>query len=165
MNNFNKYIKNPLVILIIAALIGGFFGSYFTYRLNNVSTENRNKVITKQVMLFIHNEIYKNYYFNLDTDNNYELLLSVEGLELLNLRIGNLTIKDKQLSSLIKMYIDFSVCNNKIKYWVGTTWDREMEKYVISDVTEWRDICRQAIKDYEKEFCKNKSLKSEIEVE
>ena len=63
------------------------------------------------------------------------------------------------------MYIDFSVCNNKIKYWVGTTWDREMEKYVISDVTEWRDICRQEIKDYEKEFCKDKSLKSEIEVE
>ena len=63
------------------------------------------------------------------------------------------------------MYIDFSVCNNKIKYWVGTTWDRSMEKYVISDVTEWRDICRQEIKDYEKEFCKDKSLKSEIEVE
>ena len=60
MNNLKKFIKNPLVIFIIAALIGGFFGSYFTYRLNNVSTENRNKVITKQVMLFIHNEIYEN---------------------------------------------------------------------------------------------------------
>jgi len=165
MNNLKKLIKNPLLALIIAALIGGFFGSYFTYRLNNLSTENRNKVITKQVMLFIHNEIYENYYFNLDTGNNYELLLSVEGLELLNLRIGNLTIKDKQLSSLIKMYIDFSVCNNKIKYWVGTTLDEIMEQYEFSDVIKWRDICRQAIKDYEKEFCKNKSLKSEIEVE
>ncbi len=165
MNNINKYIKNPLVILIIAALIGGFFGSYFTYRLNNVSIENRNKVITKQVMLFIHNEIYENYYFNLDSSNDYELLLSVEGLELLNLRIGNLTIKDKQLSSLIKMYIDFGVCNNKIKYWVGTTLDEIMEQYEFSDVIKWRDICRQVIKDYEIEFCKDKSLKSEIEVE
>jgi len=165
MNNIKKIIKNPLIVLIISALVGGFFGSYFTYYLNNLSIEKRNEEATKQLMFFIHNEIYENYYFNLDTDNNYELLLSVEGLELLNLRIGNLTIKDKQLSSLIKMYIDFSVCNNKIKYWVGTTWDREMEKYVISDVTEWRDICRQEIKDYEKEFCKDKSLKSEIEVE
>ena len=168
MNNQKKFILNNLivlVVLVIAALVGGLFGSYVTYRLNNLSTEKRNEEITKQLMLFIHNEIYENYYFNLDTGNNYELLLSVEGLELLNLRIGNLTIKDKQLSSLIKMYIDFSVCNNKIKYWVGTTWNREMEKYVFSDVTEWRDICRQAIKDYEEEFCKDKSLKSEIEIE
>jgi len=162
MNNIIKFIKSPLIVLIIAALIGGFFGSYFTYRLNNLSTEKRNEEITKQLMIFIHNEIYENYYFNLDTSNNYELLLSVEGLELLNLRVGNLTIKDKQFSSLVKMYIDFSICNNKIKNWVGTTRDRDTEKYVFSDVREWRGICRQAIKDYEEEFCKDKSLRSEI---
>ena len=165
MNNIKKIIKNPFIVLIIAALIGGAIGSYLNYYFNNLLTENRNKEITKQLILFIHNEIYENYYFNLDTSNNYELLLSVEGLELLILRVGNLTIKDKQLSSLIKMYIDFSICNNKIKNWVGTTRDRDTEKYIFSDVREWRGICRQAIKDYEEEFCKDKSLKSEIEVE
>lgn len=117
MNNLKKYIKSPLIVLIISALIGGFFGSYFTYRLNNLSTEKRNKEVTKQLMLFIHNEIYENYYFNLNTGYNYELLLSVEGLELLNSRVGNLTIKYNQLSSLVRMYNKFSICNNKIKTW------------------------------------------------
>jgi len=46
MNNLKKLIKNPLIVLIIAALVGGFFGSYFTYRLNNLSTEKRNEEIT-----------------------------------------------------------------------------------------------------------------------
>jgi len=163
MNNVKKFIKNPLVILIVSALIGGFFGSYFTYHLNNLSIEKRNEEITKQLMLFIHNEIYENYYSNLNTGYNYELLLSVEGLELLNLRVGNLTIKDKQLSSLVRMYIDFSVCNNKIKTWVGATPD--MEQYFWEEVQKWRIICRHDIERYEKEFCKDKSLKSEIEVE
>jgi len=84
INNVKKFIKNPLVVLIVAALIGGFFGSYFTYRLNNLSTEKRNEEITKQLMLSIHNELYENYYSNLNTGYNYELLLSVEGLELIN---------------------------------------------------------------------------------
>ena len=114
-------------------------------------------------MLFIHNEIYENYYSNLKTGYNYELLLSVEGLELLNLRVGDLTIKDKRLSSLVRMYIDFSVCNNKIKTWVGATPD--MEQYFWEEVQKWRKNCRLDIEDYEKEFCKDESLKSEIEVE
>ena len=165
MNNLKDFIVKNLIVIIIAAIIGGAIGSSLNYYFNNLSTEKRNEEITKQLMLFIHNEIYENYYFNLDTGNNYELLLSVEGLELLNLRVGNLTIKDKQLSSLVKMYIDFCVCNNKIKTWVGTTLDQIMEQYEFSDVRKWRDICRQTIKDYEKEFCKDESLKSEIEVE
>ena len=163
MNNLKKYIKSPLIVLIISALIGGFFGSYFTYRLNNLSTEKRNEEITKQLILFIHNELYENYYFNLNTGYNYELLLSVEGLELLNLRVGNLTIKDKQLSSLIRMYIDFSICNNKMKSWVGATPD--MEQYFWSEAQKWRKICRLDIEGYEKEFCKDKSIRSEIKIE
>ena len=163
MNNLKKYIKSPLIVLIISALIGGFFGSYFTYRLNNLSTEKRNEEITKQLILFIHNELYENYYFNLNTGYNYELLLSVEGLELLNLRVGNLTIKDKQLSSLVKMYIDFNICNNKIKTWVGATPD--MEQYFWEEVQKWRKFCRLDIEEYEKEFCKDKSIRSEIKIE
>ena len=50
-----------MIVLIIAALIGGFFGYYFTYRLNNLSIEKRNKETTKQLMPFILNEIHKNY--------------------------------------------------------------------------------------------------------
>lgn len=163
MNNQKKFIKSLLVVLIICAIIGGFFVSYFTYHLNNLSIEKRNKEITKQLMLFIHNELYENYYSNLNTGDNYELLLSVEGLELLNLRVGNLTIKDMQLSSLVRMYIDFSVCNNKIKTWVGATPD--MEQYFFEDAQKWRFICKRTIEKYEEEFCKDKSLKSEIEVE
>ena len=163
MNNLKKYIKSPLIVLIISALIGGFFGSYFTYRLNNLSTEKRNEEITKQLILFIHNELYENYYSNLNTGYNYELLLSVEGLELLNLRVGNLTIKDKQLSSLVKMYIDFNICNNKIKTWVGATPD--MEQYFWEEVQKWRKFCRLDIEEYEKEFCKDKSIRSEIKIE
>jgi len=162
MNNIKKFIKNPLIVLIIAALVGGFFGSYFTYRLNNLSTEKRNEEITKQLMLFIHNEIYENYYSNLNTGYNYELLLSVEGLELLNLRVGNLTIKDKQLSSLVRMYIDFSICNNKIKTWVVATPD--IEQYFWEEVQKWRKFCMLDIEVYEKEFCKDKSIRSEIKI-
>ena len=55
MNSIKKFIVSNLLVLIISALIGGFFGSYFTYRLNNLSTEKRNEEITKQLMLFIHN--------------------------------------------------------------------------------------------------------------
>ena len=164
MNNIKKYIKSPLIVLIIAALVGGFFGSYFTYHLNNLSTEKRNKETTKQLMLFIHNEIYENYYFNLDTGYNYELLLSVEGLELINLRAGNLTIKDKQLSSLVRMYIDFFICNNKIKTWVGAT-TPDIEQYFWSESQKWRGICKGVIEKYEIEFCKDKSIRSEIEIE
>ena len=163
MSNLKDFIVKNLIVIIIAALVGGFFGSYFTYRLNNLSTEKRNEEITKQLMLFIHNEIYENYYSNLNTGYNYELLLSVEGLELLNLRAGNLTIKERQLSSLNRMYIDFSICNNKIKTWVGATPD--MEQYFWEEVQKWRKICRLDIEEYEKEFCKDKSLKSEIKIE
>ena len=162
MNNIKKFIKNPLLVLIVAALVGGFFGSYFTYRLNNLSTENRNKVITKQVMLFIHNEIYENY-VHITQWGGYEdkSLLDIDGLELINLRGGNLTIKDKQLSFLIRMYVHFNVLNYKRNEahvsWGGGSSSEEYKK--------WRNICLQEIKDYEKEFCKDKSLKSEIEVE
>ena len=163
MNNIKKYIKSPLIVLIIAALVGGFLGSYLNYYFNNLSTENRNKEITKQLMLFIHNEIYENYYSNLQTGYNYELLLGVKGLELLNLRAGNLTIKDKRLSSLITMYIYFNICNNKINTWVGAT--PSMEQMFFGDAEKWRFICKQAIEEYEEKFCKDKSLKSEIEIE
>ena len=129
MNNLKKYIKSPLIVLIISALIGGFFGSYFTYRLNNLSTEKRNEEITKQLMLFVHNEIYENYNFNLRPAYDYELLLSVEGLELLNSGVGNLIINDKQLSYLVRVYTDFSICNNKIKSWIGATTPGSKEYY------------------------------------
>jgi len=168
MNNIKKYIKSPLVVLIISALIGGFFGSYFTYRLNNCSTKKRNEEITKQLMLFIHNDIYKNYII-MTKLNLYggTILLSVDGLELINLRAGNLTIKDEQLSFLIRMYVHFSVLNSKMNEWKETTL-REPEfirDAIFKDMNGWLNICLQEIEDYEKKFCKNESLKSEIEVE
>lgn len=171
MSNQKKIIFNNLivlVVLIIAALVGGFFGSYFTYRLDNFSIEKRNKVITKQVMLFIHNEIYKNYII-MTKLNLYSgtILLSVDGLELINLRAGNLTIKDEQLSFLIRMYVHFSVLNSKMNEWKETTL-REPEfikDAIFKDINEWLNICLQEIEGYEKEFCKDKSLKFEIEVE
>jgi len=166
MNNFNKYIKNPLVILVIAALVGGFFGSYVTYRLNNLSTENRNKEITKQLMLFIHYDIYKNYITITQLSGYGDILLSVEGLEIINLRAGDLTIKDEKLSFLIRMYVHFSVLNSRMNELRKAQSKPEFVRDAISkDVNEWWNICLQEIEDYEKEFCKDKSLKSEIEVE
>ena len=162
MNNVKKLIKNPLIVLIIAALVGGFFGSYFTYYLNNLSTENRNKEITKQLMLFIHNEIYQNYAYKFQ---GYRLL-DVEGLDLMNLRESNLTIKDEQLSYLIKMYGHFRIYNFKVNEIIKSAayspwW---MKEFKSKDLQDWEDICMQEIQEYEKEFCKNKSLKSEIGV-
>ena len=78
MNDIKKLIRHPLTALIIAALIGGFFGSYFTHYLNNLSIENRNKEITKQLMLFIHNDIYKNYITITQLSGYGDILLSVE---------------------------------------------------------------------------------------
>ena len=163
MNNLKKLIKNPLLALIIAALIGGFFGSYFTYRLNNLSTENRNKVITKQVMLFIHNEIYENYTYKLQGFH----LVGVEGLELNSLKESDLTIKDEQLVYLIKMYGHFRMYNIKSNTRREASADSPwwMKDIMSKQVRDWRDICMQDIEVYEKEFCKDKSLKSEIEVE
>ncbi|MBA7524906.1 hypothetical protein ES705_17051 [subsurface metagenome] len=165
MNNLKKFILNNLivlVILIIAALIGGFFGSYFTYRLNNLSTEKRNEEITKQLMFFIHNEIYENY-IHITQWGGYEdeSLLYVDGLELINLRGGNLTIKDKQLSFLVRIYVHFNVLNYKRNRSLASIGGgSSFEEY-----NKWRNICLKEIKDYEIEFCKGKSLKSEIEVE
>jgi len=164
MNNIKKIIKNPLVILIVAALVGGFFGSYITYHLNNLSTEKRNNAITKQIMLFIHNEIYENYVYKLG-DYTYSLL-GVEGLGLTNLIESDLTIKDEQLAYLIKMYGYFRIFNLKMNKLDKASGEY---KWVIDnmskDLRNWRDICMQEIKDYEKKFCKEKSLESEIGVE
>ena len=166
MNNIKKFIKNPLVILIVAALVGGFFGSYFTYHLNNLSTEKRNNAITKQIMLFIHNEIYENYVYKLK-DYSYSLL-GVEGLDLTNLIEGDLTIKDEQLAYLIKMYGRFRIFNfkmnklDKAQNSGALTW---VIDNMSKDLRDWEDICVQEIEEYEEKFCKDKSLKSEIEVE
>lgn len=163
MNSIKKFIVSNLLVLIISALIGGFFGSYFTYRLNNLSTEKRNEEITKQLMLFIHNEIYENYVYKFQ---GYSLL-GVEGLDLMNLSESDLTIKDEQLAYLIKMYGHFRMYNFKVNR------SREVEAYSpwwmkdirSKQIRDWEDMCMQEIKDYEEEFCKDKSLKSEIEVE
>ena len=40
-----------------------------------------------------------------------------------------------------------------------------MKDIMSKQVRDWRDICMQDIEVYEKEFCKDKSLKSEIGVE
>ena len=162
MNNLKDFIVKNLIVIIIAAIIGGAIGSYLNYHFNNLSTENRNKEITKQLMLFIHNEIYKNY-IHITQWGGYgdESLLDLDGLELINLRGGNLTIKDKQLSFLIRMYVHFNVLNYKrnqaLVSWGGGSSSEEYKK--------WRNICLQEIEEYEKEFCKDESLKSEIEIE
>lgn len=166
MNNVKKLIKNPLIVLIIAALVGGFFGSYFTYYLNNLSTENRNKVITKQVISFIHNEIYENYVFKLQ-DSSY-ILLGVEGLDLTNLSESDLTIKYEQLAYLIRMYGHFRIFNLKMNKLIKAqnsatlTW---VIDNMSKDLRDWQDFCMQEIEEYEKEFCKGKSILSKIEIE
>jgi len=166
MNNIKKLIKNPLIVLIIAALVGGFFGSCLNYYFGNLSTENRNKEITKQLMLFIHNDIYKNYITITQLSGYGDILLSVEGLEIINLRAGNLTIKDEQLSFLIRMYVHFSVLNSRMNELRKAQSDPGFVRDAISkDVNEWWDICSREIEEYEEKFCKDKSLKSEIEVE
>jgi hypothetical protein len=162
MNSIKKIIKNPLIVLIIAALVGGFFGSYFTYRLNNLSTEKRNKEITKQLMLFIHHEIYR----NAGKISQYNSLLDMKGLELINLRAGNLTIKDKQLNFLIRMYAHFSIFNDRISEYIEAQSKPDfIRNGIYESIHGWRDICFLDIEGYEKEFCKDESLKSEIEVE
>ena len=164
MNDIKKIIKNPLIVLIIAALIGGFFGSYFTYYLNNLSTENRNKEITKQLMLFIHNEIFQNYIHITHWGGREDKsLLDVEGLELINLKAGNLTIKDKQLSFLIRMYVHFNVLNYKRNQWHANWLDASGSP--LADYQKWKSFCLREMEEYEKEFFKGKSLKSEIEAE
>lgn len=167
MNNQKKFILNNLivlVVLVIAALIGGLFGSYITYRLNNLSTEKRNEEITKQLMLFIHNEIYQNYIHITQWGGREDKsLLDVEGLELINLRAGNLTIKDKQLSFLIRMYVHFNVLNYKRNQWHVNWLDASGRP--LDDYKKWESICLREMEEYEKEFFKDKSLKSEIEVE
>ena len=60
------------------------------------------------------------------------------------------------------MYIDFNICNNKIKTWVGATPD--MEQYFWEEVQKWRKFCKLDIEEYEKEFCKDKSIRSEIKI-
>jgi len=166
MNDIKKLIKHPLTALIIAALIGGCFGSSFTHYLNNLSIENRNKEITKQLMLFINNEIYKNYITITQLSGYGDILLSVEGLEIINLRAGNLTIKDEQLSFLIRMYVNFSVLNSRMNELRKAQPKPEFVRDAISkDVNEWWNICIREIEEYEEKFCKDKSLKSEIEVE
>jgi len=55
MNNLKKFIFDNLivlVILIIAALVGGFFNSYLNYYFNNLSIEKRNEEATKQFIVF-----------------------------------------------------------------------------------------------------------------
>jgi len=163
MNNIKKFIKNPLVILIVAALVGGFFGSYFTYRLNNLSTEKRNRETTKQLMLFIHNEIYENYAYKFHGFR----FVGVEGLELNSLKESDLTIKDEQLSYLIKMYGNFRMYNLKVstRREASTSCPSWLTDIMSKQIRDWQDICMQDIEVYEKEFCKDKSLKSEIGVE
>ena len=164
MNNLKKFIVNNLVVIIISAIIGGFFGSYFTYHLNNLSIEKRNEEITKQLMYFIHNEIYENYIHITEWGSHEDKsLLGVEGLELINLRAGNLTIKDKQLSFLISMYVHFNILNYKRNQW-HVNWG-SVNATAYNEYLKWGNACLQEIKDYEKEFCKDKSIKSEIEVE
>jgi hypothetical protein len=170
MNNLKKFIFDNLivlVILIIAALVGGFFNSYLNYYFNNLSIEKRNEEATKQLMFFIHNEIYKNYihisqWVHLSQYYSYidKSLLSVEGLGLIISREGNLTIKDTQLSFLIIMYIHFKDLNYKINEYILNRGSVSYDEY-----KKRMDACLQEIKDYEKEFCKNESLKSEIKIE
>jgi len=164
MNNLKDFIVKNLIVIIIAAIIGGAIGSYLNYYFNNLSTEKRNEETTKQLMLFIHNEIYENYTYKFQGSN----LLGVEGLDLVNLRESDFTIKDEQLAYLIKMYGHFRIFNfelndlRRAQNSAAPTW---LTKYMSNDVRNWKDICMQEIEEYEKEFCINKSLKSEIEVE
>ena len=163
MSNLKDFIVKNLIVIIIAAIIGGAIGSYLNYYFNNLSAENRNKEITKQLMLFIHNEIYENYHYKFQGFH----LVGVEGLELNNLKESDLTIKDKQLTYLIKMYGHFRMYNFKLnerrEAAAYSSW--WMKDIMSKQIRDWRDICMQDIEVYEKEFCKDKSLKSEIEIE
>ena len=166
MNNLKDFIVKNLIVITIAAIIGGAIGSYLNYYFSNLSTENRNKEITKQLMLFVHNDIYKNYITITQLSGYGDILLSVEGLEIINLRGGDLTIKDEQLSFLIRMYVHFSVLNSRMNELRKAQSKQEFVREEISkDVNEWWDICSREIEEYEEKFCKNKSLKSEIEAE
>ena len=166
MSNLKDFIVKNLIVIVIAAIIGGAIGSYFTYRLNNLSIEKRNKELTKQLMLFIHNDIYKNYITITQLSGYGDILLSVEGLEIINLRAGNLTIKDEQLSFLIRMYVHFSILNSRMNELRKAQPKPEFVRNAISkDVNEWWNICIREIEEYEEKFCKDKSLKSEIEIE
>lgn len=180
MNNLKKFIFDNLivlVILIIAALVGGFFNSYLNYYFNNLSIEKRNEEATKQLMFFIHNEIYKNYihisqWVHLSQYYSYidKSLLSVEGLGLIISREGNLTIKDTRLSFLIIMYIHFKDLNYKINEYMlnrGRLLDFVPFGSTLSldEYKKRMGACLQEIKEYEEKFCKNKSLKFEIESE
>ena len=85
----------------------------------------------------------------------------------MNLSESDLTIKDEQLAYLIKMYGHFRMYNFKVNR------SREVEAYSpwwmkdirSKQIRDWEDMCMQEIKDYEEEFCKDESLKSEIEIE
>jgi len=117
-------------------------------------------------MSFIHNEIYENYVFKLQ-DGSY-ILLGVEGLDLTNLSESDLTIKDEQLAYLIRMYGHFRIFNFKMNKF-SEAQNSGALKWVIDNISkevrDWEDICVQEIEEYEEKFCKDKSLKSEIEVE
>ena len=177
MNKIKNFIIGNLVVLIISAIIGGFFGSYFTYYLNDLSIEKQNKEATKQLMFFVHNEIYNNYiYINQwvgsSQDHSYidASLLNVGGLGLITSRAGNLTIKDAQLSFLIIMYAHFKDLNYKINEYMlnrGRLLDFVPfgSSLSLDEYKKRMGACLQEIKEYEEKFCKNKSLKFEIESE
>jgi len=50
-----------------------------------------------------------------------------------------------------------------MKSWVEATLDNE--QYFWSEAQKWRNICRLDIERYEKEFCKDESIRSETKIE
>ena len=76
MNNLKEFIVKNMIVILIAAIIGGAIGSSLNYYFDNLSTENRNKEITKQLMLFIHNEIYENYTVKLGDYKSYQRIFN-----------------------------------------------------------------------------------------
>ena len=163
MNNLKDFIVKNLIVIIIAAIIGGAIGSYLNYYFNNLSTEKRNRETTKQLMLFIHNEIYENYTYKFQGFR----FVGVDGLELNSLKESDLTIKDEQLTYLIKMYGYFRMYNLKVstRREASASCPSWLTDIMSKQIRDWQDICMQEIEVYEKEFCKDKSLKSEIGVE
>ena len=146
MNNFS--------VLAISASIGGFIGalasSLFKYYFDNKYKNEKNKETTRNVLMFIEKEIIDNLSCIKDIKEKPPIvLLGVKGPELIFLKIENLSVSQKQLTKIIKMYSSFALLNRIVIDRKGLlSLDRRIEiqkTRCVENIKEYR--CNYSIND------------------
>ena len=148
MNEVIDILKELGNIPIVTIPFGAFIAYLFTMRKKKI----RDEQVTKNVLSFINSEMHE----NLDIISNIYPYnkLSLTGLELINIQVGNIRINNDQLAKINKIYTLFDQINKKILSVREAHHSKNLSltKKLAEELKELQKRCGDLTTKYLKEF-------------